>query len=48
MPSGEVTIQRDLYLLWSASGEADLQLTNAGLLRVSDLKRVAVSCWHII
>lgn len=35
------TFQRDLYLLWSASGEADLQLTNAGLLRVSDLKRVS-------
>ncbi len=35
------TCQRDLYLLWSASGEADLQLTNAGLLRVADLKRVS-------
>ncbi len=35
------TFQRDLYLLWSASVEAALQLTNAGLLRVSDLKRVS-------
>lgn len=35
------TFQRDLYLLWSAAREAPLQLTNAGLLRVSDLKRVA-------
>lgn len=35
------TCQRDLYLLWSAAREAPLQLTNAGLLRVSDLKRVA-------
>lgn len=35
------TCQRDLYLLWSAAREAPLQLTNAGLLRVSDLKRAA-------
>lgn len=35
------TCQRDLYLLWSAAREAPLQLTNAGLLRVTDLKRVA-------
>ena len=35
------TCQRDLYLLWSASRETPLQITNAGLLRVSDLKRIA-------
>ena len=35
------TCQRDLYLVWSASRETPLQLTNAGLLRVSDLKRIA-------
>ncbi len=35
------TCQRDLYLVWSASREAPLQLTNAGMLRVSDLKRIA-------
>ncbi len=35
------TCQRDLYLLWSVAREAPLQLTNSGLLRVSDLKRVA-------
>ncbi|MDQ1301091.1 MAG: hypothetical protein QG637_1012 [Chloroflexota bacterium] len=34
------TCQRDLYLLWSAGREAPLQLTNAGLLRVNDLKRI--------
>ncbi len=35
------TCQRDLYLLWSTAREAPLLLTNTGLLRVSDLKRVA-------
>lgn len=35
------TCQRDLYLLWSASRETTLQLTNAGLVRVTDLRRVA-------
>lgn len=35
------TCQRDLYLFWSAARETPLQLTNAGLLRVNDLKRVA-------
>ncbi|MEZ4770159.1 MAG: helicase-associated domain-containing protein [Caldilineales bacterium] len=35
------TCQRDLYLVWSAAREAPLQLVNTGLLRVSDLKRVA-------
>lgn len=35
------TCQRDLYLLWSAAREAPLQLINSGLLKVSDLKRVA-------
>jgi hypothetical protein len=35
------TCQRDLYLLWSAARETPLQLVNAGLLRIGDLKRVA-------
>ncbi len=35
------TCQRDLYLMWSAAREAPFSLTNAGLLRVSDLKRVS-------
>lgn len=35
------TCQRDLYLVWSAARESPLQLTNTGLMRVSDLKRVA-------
>jgi hypothetical protein len=35
------TCQRDLYLSWSVAREAPYQLTNAGLLRVSDLKRIA-------
>lgn len=35
------TCQRDLYLVWSAAREAPLQLINSGLLKVSDLKRVA-------
>lgn len=34
------TCQRDLYLLWSAARETPFQLTNAGLLRVTDLKRI--------
>lgn len=34
------TCQRDLYLLWSAGREGPFQLTNAGLLRVNDLKRI--------
>lgn len=34
------TCQRDLYLLWSAARETPFQLTNAGLLRVADLKRI--------
>jgi hypothetical protein len=33
--------QRDLYLVWSAARESALQLTNVGLLRMPDLKRVA-------
>lgn len=33
--------QRDLYLLWSVIRETPFQLTNAGLVRVSDLKRCA-------
>jgi hypothetical protein len=33
--------QRDLYLMWSASREAAFQTTANGLLRMSDLKRVA-------
>ncbi len=35
------TGQRDLYLYWSAAREKSLETTNAGLLRSSDLKRVA-------
>ncbi|MGC8781936.1 MAG: helicase-associated domain-containing protein, partial [Anaerolineae bacterium] len=35
------TCQRDLYLVWSAARESPFQLTNAGLLRSSDLKRLA-------
>lgn len=35
------TSQRDLYLLWSAARETPLTLLNSGLLRLSDLKRVA-------
>ena len=35
------TCQRDLYLYWSTVREAPLQLTNAGILRVGDLKRVS-------
>lgn len=35
------TFQRDLYLAWSTAREQPLALTNAGLLKVSDLKRVA-------
>ncbi len=35
------TCQRDLYLLWSSAREVPFPLTNAGLLRVSDLKRVS-------
>lgn len=35
------TGQRDLYLLWSAARETPLTLLNSGLLRQSDLKRVA-------
>ncbi|MCX6030094.1 MAG: helicase-associated domain-containing protein [Chloroflexi bacterium] len=33
--------QRDLYLVWSAARELPFQLTNVGLLRMPDLKRVA-------
>lgn len=40
--SGSARIcQRDLYLIWSAARETPLSLTNSGLLRVTDLKRVA-------
>ncbi len=40
--SGSARIcQRDLYLMWSATRETPLSLTNSGLLRVADLKRVA-------
>jgi hypothetical protein len=35
------TVQRDLYLVWSAAREAPLTLLNSGLLRLSDLKRVS-------
>lgn len=35
------TCQRDLYLVWSAAREAPFQITNAGLLRVNELKRIA-------
>ena len=35
------TGQRDLYLYWSAAREKPLDVTNAGLLRAGDLKRVA-------
>lgn len=35
------TCQRDLYLLWSASRETTVQITNAGLVRVTDLRRLA-------
>jgi hypothetical protein len=40
--SGSARIcQRDLYLLWSAAHDAPFQVVNTGLLRVSDLKRLA-------
>jgi hypothetical protein len=35
------TCQRDLYLYWSVAYALPLQLTNTGLLRAPDLKRVA-------
>ncbi|HSN73783.1 MAG TPA: helicase-associated domain-containing protein [Anaerolineae bacterium] len=35
------TVQRDLYLVWSAAREAPLVLLASGLLRLSDLKRVS-------
>jgi hypothetical protein len=41
LPGSARTLQRDLYLLWSALRETPAQLTNAGLLRVADLKRLA-------
>jgi hypothetical protein len=41
LPGSARTLQRDLYLMWSATREQPLALTNAGLLRASDLKRVA-------
>lgn len=40
LPGSARTCQRDLYLLWSIAREAPFQLTNAGLLRVADLKRI--------
>lgn len=40
-PGSARTLQRDLYLVWSTVREQPLALTNAGLLKVSDLKRVA-------
>lgn len=33
--------QRDLYLMWSTTRDAPLQLTAAGLMRMADLKRLA-------
>jgi len=41
LPGSARTFQRDIYLLWSTARETPLQVTNAGLLRVSDLRRVA-------
>lgn len=41
LESSARTCQRDLYLVWSAAREAPLRLTNVGLLRVGDLKRLA-------
>lgn len=41
LPGSARTYQRDLYLFWSIAREAAFQLTNSGLLRVSDLKRVS-------
>ena len=35
------SLQRDLYLVWSTAREQPLALTNVGLLKVSDLRRVA-------
>ena len=35
------TCQRDLYLAWSAAREIPFQTTNADLLRMADLKRLA-------
>ncbi|MCX7668531.1 MAG: hypothetical protein N2439_00470, partial [Anaerolineae bacterium] len=34
------TCQRDLYLVWSAASEMPFQLTNARLLRATDVKRL--------
>jgi hypothetical protein len=41
LPASARTFQRDIYLYWSAAREQPLQLTNAGLLRLSDLKRIS-------
>ncbi len=35
------TCQRDLYLLWSAAREEPLMLVSSGLLRMTDLRRIA-------
>lgn len=35
------TCQRDLYLAWSATRDTPIQLTATGLLRMTDLKRLA-------
>jgi len=41
LESSARTCQREIYLLWSATRETPLHLINSGLLRVSDLKRMA-------
>ncbi len=41
LPGSARTLQRELYLVWSTAHEQRLALTNAGLLKMSDLKRVA-------
>ncbi len=41
LPGSARTCQRDLYLMWSAARESPLQLTNAGLLRAADVKRLS-------
>ena len=41
LPGSARTCQRDLYLVWSAAREMPFQITNAGLLRVADLKRIS-------
>ncbi len=41
IPGSARTCQRDVYLVWSAARETPFAVTNADLVRVADLKRLA-------